>query len=332
MFGRFTDEARRVLALAQEEATGMHHRRVGTEHLLLGLVQERDGMAAEALQTLGIGAEAVREKVCAMNGQGQEAPAAGHHQYTLRAKKALDASLREALQLGDHHIGTEHILLGLLRVGDGPAAQVLAELGADLGRVRQQVTSLLGQAGDCGWHEAGGGGSGDTQDRSHQGRDGRWHQADGGERPAGNAMPAQAGAPGAAVTSQPADRRDGGGSAESRMLAEILSRIEAMDSRLSAVEQQLGTGPDVHDLDQQIVQARRDKETAAAAEDYESAAAQRDRERQLLADKTARQNDWSAAHLDLPSLAEGLHMLSDEVGRLRGLLSQQGNSSRDGAA
>jgi ATP-dependent Clp protease ATP-binding subunit ClpC len=302
MFGRFTDEARRVLALAQDEATGLHHSRIGTEHILLGLAQERDGVAAEALQALGISPEAVCEQVCAMSGCGQEAPAAGHNQYTLRAKKALDASLREALQLGDHHIGTEHILLGLLRVADGPAAQVLAELGADRGRIRQQVIFLLGQ-----------------------GEDGERREAEGGG-------PAQAGAPGATVTGEQAGRPDGGASAESRVLAEVLGRIEAMDSRLSAVEQQLGIGPDVRDLDQQIAQARRDKESAAAAEDYENAAAQRDRERQLLADKTARQDDWSAAHVDLPSLAEGLHMLSDEVGRLRGLLSQQGSSSRDGAA
>jgi ATP-dependent Clp protease ATP-binding subunit ClpC len=310
MFGRFTDEARRVLALAQEEATGLHHSRIGTEHILLGLAHEDDGIAAEALQALGIGPEAVREQVCAMGGHGQEAPAAGHNQYTLRAKKALDASLREALRLGHHHVGTEHILLGLVRVGDGPAAQVLAELGADLSRVREQVIYLLGQAEDSGSHEAQGG------DR----------------RGAGGAGAAQAGAPELTAASLPADQHDGGRSTESRMLAEVLSRIESMDSRLSAVEQQLGRGPDVRDLDQQIAQARRDKESAAAAEDYENAAAQRDRERQLLADKTARQGDWSAAHLDLPSLAEGLHMLSDEVGRLRGLLSQQGSSSRDGAA
>ncbi len=334
MFGRFTDEARRVLALAQEEATGLHHSRIGTEHILLGLAHESDGIAAEALQALGISPEAVRGQVCAMGGHGQEAPAAGHSQYTLRAKKALDASLREALRLGHHHVGTEHILLGLLRVGDGPAAQVLAELGADLIRVREQVIYLLGQAEDGGWHEAGGAARGHVQDGSwYQDQDGIWHQAQGGERRrAGCAGAAQAGAPELTATGQLADRPDGGGSAESRMLAEVLSRIETMDSRLSAVEQQLGVGPDVRDLDQQIAQARRDKESAAAAEDYENAAAQRDRERQLLADKTARQSDWSAARLDLPSLAEGLHMLSDEVGRLRGLLSQQGNSSRDGAA
>jgi ATP-dependent Clp protease ATP-binding subunit ClpA len=334
MFGRFTDEARRVLALAQEEATGLHHNRIGTEHILLGLADEGDGIAAEALQALGIGPEAVREQVCAMSGHGQEAPAAGHSQYTLRAKKALDASLREALRLGHHHIGTEHILLGLLRVGDGPAAQVLAELGADLSRVREQVICLLGQAEDGGWHEAEGGARGHPEGgRWYQDQDGTWHQAEGGERRrAGCAGAAQAGAPEMSATSQLADQHDGGHSAESRMLAEVLSRIETMDSRLSAVEQQLGIGPDVRDLDQQIAQARREKESAAAAEDYENAAAQRDRERHLLADKIARQSDWSAAHLDLPSLAEGLHMLSDEVGRLRGLLSQQGNSSRDGAA
>jgi ATP-dependent Clp protease ATP-binding subunit ClpC len=304
MFGRFTDEARGVLALAQEEARTLHRGCIGTEHILLGLVQERDGTAAEALDSLGISQEAVRQQVEEMTGQGQDAPAAGHSQYTLRAKRALDMSLREALQLGHHHIGTEHILLGLLREGEGPAAQVLVELGADLSGIRQQVLRLLGgdQDGD------------DRGDQRGQGTE--------GSQP-GPAAPAPAPAPGQA---------DAGRSAESRVLGEILSRLEAMDSRLSAVEQQMGTGPDIRDLDQQIAQARRHKESAAVAEEYENAAALRDRERQLLADKTARQRDWAAAHLDLPSLAEGLHMLSDEVGRLRGLLSQQGSKPRDGAA
>jgi ATP-dependent Clp protease ATP-binding subunit ClpA len=285
MFGRFTDEARRVLALAQQEARTLNHNRIGTEHILLGLVQEREGIAAEALESLGISLDAIRQQVGKITGQAQDAPAASHNQYTWRAKKALDLSLREALQLGHHHVGTEHILLGLLREREGPAAQVLVELGADLSQVRQQVLDLLAD-------------------------------------PPGEEGPT---APGP-------EQADAGPSAETRILAEILSRIEAMDSRLSAVEQQMGAGPDVGDLDRQIAEARRDKESAAGAEDFEHAAMLRDRERQLLADKASRQTDWAAAHPDLPSLAEGLHMLSDEVGRLRGLLTQQNNKPRDGAA
>jgi ATP-dependent Clp protease ATP-binding subunit ClpC len=119
---------------------------------------------------------------------------------------------------------------------------------------------------------------------------------------------------------------------DSRLLTEILSKIEDMDTRLSAVEQQMGTGPDLRDLDRQIAQTRRAKESAVGAEDYENAVTLRNAERQLLADKATRQKEWSTAHLDLPSLAEGLHLLSEEVGRLRGLLTQQGVAPRGGAA
>jgi ATP-dependent Clp protease ATP-binding subunit ClpA len=305
MFGRFTDEARRVLDLALDEARTRGSNRIGTEHILLGLVMERDGVAAGALDLVGISLDAVRQQIEEITGQGQEAPAPSHQQYTLRAKRALDMSLREALQLGDHHIGTEHILLGLLREGEGPAAQVLIELGADLKLVRQQVLLLLERADGA------------------EGAGGATEAAIGGV--SGQPRP---GPPGPA----PAGAGPGGTTLESRMLAQILGRIEAMDARLSAVEQQLGSGPDVGDLDRQIAQARQDKESAAGAEDYEHAAALRDAERKLVADKAARQKEWADAHPDLPSLAEGLHMLSDEVGRLRGLLTQQGGKSRDGAA
>ncbi len=119
---------------------------------------------------------------------------------------------------------------------------------------------------------------------------------------------------------------------ESGLLVEILSRIEDLDSRLSAVEHRMGTGPDTRDLDQQIAQARRDKESAVSAEDYETAAARRDAERQLLADKASRQKEWASAHLDLPALADKLHRLTDEVGRMRGLLRQMGIEPQGGAA
>ena len=142
MFERFTDRANRVVVLAQEEARRLDHNDLGTEHILLGLVREGEGVAARALESLGISLEAVRQQVEEIIGQGQQAPSE-HIPFTPRAKKVLDLASREALQLGHNYIGTEHILLGLIREGEGVAAQVLVKLGADLNRVRQQVVQLL---------------------------------------------------------------------------------------------------------------------------------------------------------------------------------------------
>ena len=142
MFERFTDRARRVVVLAQEEARMLNHNYIGTEHILLGLIHEGEGVAAKALESLGISLEAVRAQVQEIIGEGQQAPS-GHIPFTPRAKKVLELSLREALQLGHNYIGTEHILLGLIREGEGVAAQVLNKLGADLNRVRQQVIQLV---------------------------------------------------------------------------------------------------------------------------------------------------------------------------------------------
>jgi ATP-dependent Clp protease ATP-binding subunit ClpC len=284
MFERFTDQARRAVTLAQEEARMLKHNRIGTEHILLGLIQVDDGVAAQSLESLGISLAAVREQVEEVIGHGRWAPPV-NIPYVPQAKKVLDLSLREALALGHHTIGTEHILLGLIRDGESPAAQVLATLGADLSRVREQVLRLL-------------------QDTREEG---------------------QGNGPGAPRTG-PADAGERG------LLSEAIARFESIDSRLSAVEQRVGTGPDVGDLDQQIAHARREKESAARAEDYETAAALRDRERQLLAEKASRQQEWATAQLDLPSLAEGLHRLSGEVERLRRLLRQQGIEPKGGAA
>src|SRR6266513_2627425 len=142
LFERFTDRARRVVVLAQEEARLLNHNYIGTEHILLGLIHEGEGVAAKALESLGISLEAVRNQVEEIIGQGGSSPS-GHIPFTPRAKKVLELSLREALQLGHNYIGTEHILLGLIREGEGVAAQVLVKLGADLNRVRQQVNQLL---------------------------------------------------------------------------------------------------------------------------------------------------------------------------------------------
>ncbi|MGI8763717.1 MAG: ATP-dependent Clp protease ATP-binding subunit [Ilumatobacteraceae bacterium] len=154
MFERFTDRARRVVVLAQEEARLLNHSYIGTEHILLGLIHEGEGVAAKALESLGISLEAVRNQVAEIIGQGGSSPS-GHIPFTPRAKKVLELSLREALQLGHNYIGTEHILLGLIREGEGVAAQVLVKLGADLSRVRQQVIQLLsGYQGPAGQSES----------------------------------------------------------------------------------------------------------------------------------------------------------------------------------
>ena len=163
MFERFTDRARRVVVLAQEEARMLNHNYIGTEHILLGLIHEGEGVAAKALESLGISLEGVRQQVEEIIGQGQQAPS-GHIPFTPRAKKVLELSLREALQLGHNYIGTEHILLGLIREGEGVAAQVLVKLGADLNRVRQQVIQLL--SGYQGKEPAAAGTGGPARDRA----------------------------------------------------------------------------------------------------------------------------------------------------------------------
>ena len=262
MFERFTDRARRVVVLAQEEARMLNHNYIGTEHILLGLIHEGEGVAAKALESLGISLEAVRQQVEEIIGQGQQAPS-GHIPFTPRAKKVLELSLREALQLGHNYIGTEHILLGLIREGEGVAAQVLVRLGADLNRVRQQVIQLLpGYEGEAqasrGW-----------------------------------------------------------------------SGASALESRLAAIEQRVGTGPSTADLEMQIAQVRRDKESAIDSMEFEQAASLRNRERQLLAEMAARRQQWEASTPDLTSLAEHVQRLSGEVDRLRDLLRQRGIDAED---
>ena len=142
MFERFTDRARRVVVFAQDEARMFNHTYTGTEHLLLGLIHEEEGVAARALKTLGVSLDETRRKVEDIIGRGEAAPT-GHIPFTPRAKKVLELSLREAQQLGHNYIGTEHILLGLLREGDGVAAQVLVRSGVNLDRARQEVIRLL---------------------------------------------------------------------------------------------------------------------------------------------------------------------------------------------
>jgi len=162
MFERFTDRARRVVVLAQEEARHLDHNYIGTEHILLGLIHEGEGVAARALTALGISLEAVRSEVVEIVGHGDEAPT-GHIPFTPRAKKVLELSLREALALSHNYIGTEHILLGLIREGEGVAAQVLVKEGGSLDRVRQQVIQILADASQLQAEQVGG-----TQSRISQ--------------------------------------------------------------------------------------------------------------------------------------------------------------------
>jgi ATP-dependent Clp protease ATP-binding subunit ClpC len=138
MYERLTDRARRVVVLAQEEARMLNHNYIGTEHILLGLIREGAGVAAKALESLGMSLEAVRQQVEEIIGRGQRGPS-GHIPFTPRAKTVLELSLREALRLGDNHIGTEHILLALTEEAEGGAAQVLARFGADPVSIRRQV-------------------------------------------------------------------------------------------------------------------------------------------------------------------------------------------------
>jgi ATP-dependent Clp protease ATP-binding subunit ClpA len=278
MFERFTDRARRVVVLAQEEARRLDHNYIGTEHILLGLIRESEGVAAKALESLGISLEAVRQQVEEIIGQGQQAPAA-HIPFTPRAKKVLDLSKREALRLGHHYIGTEHILLGILREGEGVAPQVLVSLGADLNQVRQQVIGVL---------------------HGHENEK-------------------------YSVLARAALRPGKAGRGRRELLSQLLDRFDSMESRLAALERRVGTGPDVRDLDQQIAQVVRDKESAIDTQDFETAAQLRDTERQLLGERAARQQEWATTYTDLPSLTE-------EVKRLRDLLRQHGIGPRDGVA
>jgi ATP-dependent Clp protease ATP-binding subunit ClpC len=269
MFERFTDRARRVVVLAQEEAETLNHSHVGTEHLLLALIREGGGVAAQALESLGITEETARHQVEEIVGPGQPGAQKGHLPLTPRAKKILQLSLREAIALGHAYIGTEHILLGLVRVEEGVAKQVLNGLAVDPAMVRQKVIQLVSAR--------------------------RVHEEPGTGRAAGRG--------------------------KRKLLSELRGRLDSLEWRLSVLEQRVGTTPDMGQLDQEITQVRRDKESAIDAQDFESAAVLRDREQHLLGDKAARLQEWAA----LPSL-------SDEVERLRDLLRRHGIDPQDGVA
>mgnify|MGYP000476840551 FL=1 len=160
MFGRFTERAQKVLALAQEEAIRLGHNNVGTEHILLGLIREGEGIAAKALTALGLGSEKIQKEVEKLIGRGQDSVQSIH--YTPRAKKVIELSMDEARKLSHSYVGTEHILLGLIREGEGVAARVLNNLGVSLNKARQQVLQLLGSNESSSSSHQGGGASANT--------------------------------------------------------------------------------------------------------------------------------------------------------------------------
>jgi ATP-dependent Clp protease ATP-binding subunit ClpA len=284
MFERFTDRARRVVVLAQEEARLLSAGYIGTEHILLGLIREEQGIAAKALKSLDIELQTVRDRVTEICGEGDGAQLEGHIPFTPRAKLVLELSLREALQLGHTYIGTEHILLGLVREGEGLAAQVLVALGADLNRVRNRVIGLL---------------TGTLSSRPRR-----------GERPDPAGLSVQ--------------RRVVAARRERTLASGFRVRLNELESRLTAVEQRVGFGHDVSELDKEIVRVLGEKHAAADAQDYERAAELRDAESRLTTEKAAKQRQWSAAHPDLVSLAETVERLEAEIGRLRQMLGPHG--------
>jgi ATP-dependent Clp protease ATP-binding subunit ClpC len=277
VFERFTDRARKVVVLAQEEARLLNHNYLGTEHILLGLIGEGEGVAAKALESLGVSLETVRQRVQEITGRGQQAPA-GHIPFTPQAKKVMELAMRESTNLGHDYIGTEHILLGLIREGEGVAAQVLVALSADLQRVRQQVVLLLYPTGK-------------------------------------------------GVTSH---GRRLSKRAQARLMDDAVARIDALDRRLAAVERWVGVRPDLDDVDQEIAQVRREKESAIETQDFETAAALRDKEKELLTARASREREWTAVTGIRPSLASEFGRVHAELARLRAVLHQHGLETDNG--
>ena len=217
MFERFTDGARQVVVFAQQEARELNHSYIGTEHLLLGLMRDAEGVAAQALRELEIRQDVVREQVTEIVGRG-ERPPSGHIPFTPRAKKVLELSLREALQFGHNYIGTEHILLGLVREGDGVAAHVLVDLGADLMTVRAEVVKLLREAPE-------------SQDLPGEGPEVQAPQPGRTTRVArSSGMPVQ-------VTSSPMRMEN-----INARLGEVISRLDVIAARLASIEGRLAEG------------------------------------------------------------------------------------------
>ena len=269
MFERFTDRARQVVVLAQDEARALRHNYIGTEHLLLGLLRVEEGGAHEVLESLGVMIEEVRAQVGRIVGQGEE-PAAGQIPFTPRAKKVLELSLREAIQLGHNYIGTEHILLGLIREGEGVAAQVLTRLGADLNRTRQQVIQLL-------------------------------HGPQGAETVAEYNRPLRRpGGPGGLDAIR--DRLD----TIAGQLAAIVSRLGIGGEAASTAPAPRPAA--LRQLDERIARIGREKQAAIDAQDFERAVTLRDEEQELLRQRDDENSRWMAAAGERPSETDGAEL------------------------
>ena len=270
MFQRLTDQAREAVVLAQGEARRLNHDYIGTEHLLLGLLREGDGGAARALQSQGIRLEAVRQQVEEIIGRGQQ-PSPPHVPFTPRAKTVLELSLREAAERSHQYAGTEHLLLGLVREGEGVAVKVLVKLGADLNRTRQRVIELLPSNED--------------------------------------------------VTGEGAERVS---QSSVRLSDDPLAPFDVLEHRLAALERWVGIRPDLDGLNQEISQVRREKDAAIARQDFDTSVALRDREKQLLAARAAREKESAQAAAGRMSLAAELGQVKAELERLRAVLRQHG--------
>jgi ATP-dependent Clp protease ATP-binding subunit ClpA len=277
MFERFTDRARRVVVVAQEESRKLGHDYIGTEHILLGILGAGESVAVQALESLGVSLEAARQQVEEIVGRGSH-EVSGHIPFTPRAKKVLELSLREAIQLGHNYIGTEHILLGLIREGEGVAAQVLTRLGADLNRTRQQVIQLL-------------------------------HGPQAAETVAEYNRPLpRPGGPGGLDAIR--DRLD----TIAGQLAAIVSKLGiGGEAQPAGPAQPPGPRPAaLRQLDERIARIGREKQAAIDAQDFERAVTLRDDEKELVQQRDAEHSRWMTAAAQRPAGADGA-----EVDRLR---------------
>jgi ATP-dependent Clp protease ATP-binding subunit ClpA len=291
MFERFTDRARQVVVVAQEESARLSHNHIGTEHILLGILGAGPSVAVSALESLGISQAAVRQQVEDIVGPGPQQPS-GHIPFTPRAKKALELSFREAIHLGHNYIGTEHILLGLIREGDGVGAQVLTRLGADLGRTRQQVIAALEPEPEPGPRPTPGPGPGGQQEPRPQPEPGSLLEPEQLLEPEPGPQPTPG--PGGQQEPRPQPTPGPGGQQEPRPQPEPGSLLEP--------EQLLEPGPGplpephrLRQLDREISQIRAAKEAAIDTQDFERAVTLRNQERELLVQRDAEQRQWLAA-------------------------------------
>jgi Clp amino terminal domain, pathogenicity island component/UvrB/uvrC motif len=353
MFERFSDRARRVVVLAHEEARLLDHNYIGTEHILLGLIHEGGGVAARALQELGISLESMREQVEQAAGRGSTRPS-GHIPFTPRVKKVLELSLREALHLGQNYIGTGHLLLGVVREEEGPAksgvaAKVLVGLGTDLTQVRRQVIAqlrepsdegpLLGEASAdvvLGEPQAQAPLLGESPAQGPLGEPAA--QGPLGEPAAQGPLlgesPAQGPLLGRPTTGSQPLQTSGPAPAPRYPVPDILGALASITDRLTAIERRLGipgsAAPAVN-YDEQIEMVRSTKVAAIKAQDFEKAAILRDQEKELTAQKEAAGKEPEPP-ADVVSVVDDLARLRGQVTRLQGLLRRHGIDPEEPAA